>query len=38
MKKIIAANIISNLIWMITIAIGVIGTALFIDTKPKENK
>jgi hypothetical protein len=36
MKKMIAANIISNLIWVVTVTIGVVGAALFIDSK--ENK
>lgn len=33
MKKIILGNIISNIIWVFTVAVSVIGVALFIDEK-----
>lgn len=33
MKKIILGNIISNIIWVVTVTVGVIGVALFIDEK-----
>jgi hypothetical protein len=31
MKKIIIGNIISNIIWVLTVAVGVIGITLFAE-------
>lgn len=33
MKKIILGNLISYVIWVVTVTVGVIGVALFIDEK-----
>lgn len=35
MKKMIISNLISNLIWVVTLTIGVVGAALFIDKRSK---
>ena len=35
MKKMIISNLISNLIWVVTVTIGVVAAALFIDKGAK---
>jgi hypothetical protein len=38
MKKIIIGNIISNLIWLFTVSVTVIGVTLFALEKDKKNE